>query len=236
MSIAPLQRDRHVSLSDGGRGGLQGALHGPATKGLSPAGPSALPMRGRARNDGLLEVMKVRVLVAYASRYGATEGIAERIAATLVSEGLDVDIEPVEEASDLHRYDAFVIGSAAFIGSWMKEASQFVRRHRELLSSMPLWLFSSGPIGAATVDAKGRDVRTVAEPKEFAEFAALKPNGRRVFFGALKRSKLTGAHRLMSVMPASERLLVEGDFRNWDEIDEWAKGIAHELAVPAGLA
>ncbi|MFI5282593.1 MAG: flavodoxin domain-containing protein [Candidatus Dormibacterales bacterium] len=175
----------------------------------------------------------MRILVAYASRYGSTEVIAERIAATLVAQGIDVDVEPVKEARDLHRYDAFVIGSAAFVGSWMKEAAEFVRRHRQILSGMPVWMFSAGPVGTATVDAKGRDVKTAAAPKEFTEFAGLKPRDQRVFFGALDRAKLTGAHRLMSLVPASEKLLIEGDFRDWKEIDAWAQGIAHEVAAVA---
>jgi menaquinone-dependent protoporphyrinogen oxidase len=178
----------------------------------------------------MCEVMKVRILVAYASRYGSTAGIAERIAATLKLQGLDSDVMPVEEARELERYDAFVIGSAAYMGSWMKGAAQFVRRNRTLLSGKPVWLFSSGPIGTATVDAKGRDVRIAAAPKEFDEFADLKPRDHRVFFGALERAKLTGTHRLISRVPASQKILLEGDFRDWKEIDGWAEGIAHELA------
>jgi len=176
------------------------------------------------------------ILVAYASKYGATQGIAERIAQTLKSEGLEVDLQPVSAVSDPARYDAFVIGSAAFIGSWLKEAGQFVRRHRELLATKPVWLFSSGPIGKETKDAKGRDVLVASEPKEFAEFdGSIKPKGQKVFFGALDSKKLRGTHRFFSLVPASQRVLIEGDFRDWDLIEGWARSIAHELApAPVG--
>lgn len=171
------------------------------------------------------------ILVAYATKYGSTRGIAERIAATLKAEGLETDIRPAAEARDITPYDAFVIGSAAYMGSWLKEAVELVRRNRQLLATKPVWLFSSGPVGTATKDPKGRDVLVASEPKEFAEFTRLiKPKGTQVFFGVLDRTKLRGAHRLFALVPASEKILIEGDFRNWNQIESWAESIAHELA------
>ena len=171
------------------------------------------------------------VLVAYASKYGSTQGIAEQVAGTLRMRGLQVELRPLAHATDLAQYDAFVIGSAAYIGSWLMEARDFVRRHRDELAAKPLWLFSSGPVGTATKDKEGRDVLVTSEPKEFIEFAALNPRGTKVFFGALDSKKLRGVHRLFSLAPASDKLLIEGDFRDWKAIEEWADGIAHELAV-----
>jgi menaquinone-dependent protoporphyrinogen oxidase len=175
------------------------------------------------------------ILVAYATQYGSTQGIAERLAARLKGEGLEVELQPIAAVGDISRYEAFVIGSAAYIGSWLKEATRFARRNHNVLATRPVWLFSSGPIGTATKDEKGRDVLLAAEPKEFAEFAAsIRPRGYRVFFGALDRKKLKGAHRLMAMLPASKEWLIEGDFRDWDRIEAWADEIAHDLArVPA---
>jgi menaquinone-dependent protoporphyrinogen oxidase len=128
----------------------------------------------------------MKVLVAYASRHGATRGIAERIAQTLVRNELEVTLRPAEEARAVDQYDAFVIGSAAYMGQWLSGATRFVHQHRSLLASRPNWMFSSGPVGSETVDAKGRNVIEASIPKEFAEFAdALKPRDQRVFVGAL---------------------------------------------------
>jgi menaquinone-dependent protoporphyrinogen oxidase len=172
------------------------------------------------------------ILVVYATKYGSTQGIAERIACTLKAVGVEVDIQPAGEVHDLARYDAFVIGSAAYLGSWLKEAANFVRRHSETLATKPVWLFSSGPLGTSTNDPQGRDILVASEPKEFAEFApTIKPMGMQVFFGALDRTKLRGAHRLFSLVPASQKVLIEGDFRNWNLIEAWAKSIAQELAL-----
>jgi menaquinone-dependent protoporphyrinogen oxidase len=172
------------------------------------------------------------ILVAYATRYGSTRGIAERIAGTLEAEGLKVDLQPAGAVRDLARYDAVVIGSAAYIGSWLKEAAELVRRNYATLATKPVWLFSSGPLGTATKDPHGRDILVASQPKEFAEFAqTVKPRGTQVFFGALDHTKLRGAHRLFSLVPASQKVLIEGDFRNWNLIEAWARSIAHELAL-----
>ena len=42
----------------------------------------------------------MKVLIAYSSRYGATQGIAERIAATLRQQGLEAAAQPAEDADD----------------------------------------------------------------------------------------------------------------------------------------
>ena len=89
----------------------------------------------------------MRVLIAYASRHGATQGIAERIAGTLTAAGLDAEIRPLKDVGDPAGYDAFVIGSAVYMFHWLKEMPRFLRRNQKLLSEQPVWLFSSGPLG-----------------------------------------------------------------------------------------
>jgi len=166
------------------------------------------------------EETTMTTLVVYASKYGATQGIAERIADKLVSSGHPAQARPVKAAGDLLSYDAYVVGSAAYMGSWLKEAAEFVRSNQALLVTRPVWLFSSGPLGTATKDAKGRDLLVTSEPKEFTEFAeAIEPRATRVFFGALNPSKLGLAHRAARRLPAARPLLPEGDFRNWTAID-----------------
>jgi len=84
------------------------------------------------------------VLVTYASMYGATEEIATRVAETLREAGQEVQVLPVQEAGDVTRFDAFVIGSAVYFGAWLKDAVKFVEQNQATLSTRPVWLFSSG--------------------------------------------------------------------------------------------
>ena len=181
--------------------------------------------------------MTPRILVAYASKHGATRAIAERIAATLQAAGLAATALPVDEVTDPTPYDAFVIGGAAYYGSWLKEATAFVRHNQEILTAHPVWLFSSGPLGTATTDDQRHDVLVAAEPTEFAVFKeAIAPRGTRVFFGVLDLGTLGFAERVVRALPAGRALLPEGDFRDWEAIESWAASIARALAPQPAAA
>jgi menaquinone-dependent protoporphyrinogen IX oxidase len=88
----------------------------------------------------------MHVLVAYGSKMGGTAGIAELIGDALTDAGLQADVRPVAEVSQLDRYDAVVIGGALYTGHWHRQARRFVRRHTDALRERPVWLFSSGPL------------------------------------------------------------------------------------------
>ena len=175
---------------------------------------------------------EMRVLVAYASKYGSTKAIAERIAATIRERGVSVDAVAAKDVRDAGGYDAFVVGSALYILDWMKDAKAFVERNRALLSTRPLWLFSSGPISPGTTDMQGRDARTTCAKKEVMALGdELHTRDHHIFWGALDREKLRLPDRLIAAMPAFPG--TAGDFRDWNEVTTWATGVAEELA---GLA
>lgn len=174
----------------------------------------------------------MKVLVAYATRHGATAGIAERIAATLQAEGIDAEARSAASVRTLAPYDAFVVGSAAYMFHWLGDATKLVRRHRAELAAKPTWLFSSGPLGTEPLNEKGQDQKEAAVPKELPELAAaVKARGHAVFFGAYdKDAEAIGvAERMMKLMPAARDALPSGDFRDWPEIEAWARAIAAEL-------
>jgi menaquinone-dependent protoporphyrinogen oxidase len=177
----------------------------------------------------------MKVLVTYGSRHGATAGIAERIAEGLRAAGMSADVRPVGEVEDADPYAAFVVGSAAYAGHWLKEATAFVKRHRAVLAERPVWLFSSGPIGTDLVDEKGRDVLETSRPKEFDELRAkIGPRGEQVFFGAWdpEAPAIGVAERLLRRMPTSWAAAIPtGDFRDWPAIDAWTAHIAEELVA-----
>ena len=173
----------------------------------------------------------MRVLVACASRHGATRGIAERIAATLSAAGHDAAAMPLRDVGDLDGYDAFVVGSAVYMFHWLREATKFVRHNRTLLAARPVWLFSSGPLGTEATDAKGRDLLEASEAKEMAGFVeAIRPRGHAMFFGAYSPGAPVGlGERFVAMMPAARDAMPKGDFRDWDAIEAWAVSIAADL-------
>lgn len=172
----------------------------------------------------------MKLLVAYESKHGATHGIAEAIAAELRASGFTVDLARAREVVDVTGYDAFVIGSAVYYGTWLREALDLITREREVLRAHPVWLFSSGPIGAAKKDEQGRDVRNASVPKSISDIRSeISPRAHHVFFGALDKSRLGLADKLIASMPAFPG--AEGDFRDWKEIRSWAAAIARDLAA-----
>ena len=174
----------------------------------------------------------MKVLVAYASKYGATEGIAQRIGERLQQHGLDVDVAKCEDTRGVPEYDAHVVGSAVYEFNWRKDARRFVKRNADTLATKPTWLFSSGPVGTEKVDKDGKDVLEGAAPKQFSNYASLlHPRGMQVFRGAYDHEKVRGGDRIIAWMPAIRDVLPEGDFREWDAIDAWADSIADELGA-----
>jgi menaquinone-dependent protoporphyrinogen oxidase len=176
----------------------------------------------------------MRVLVAYATRHGATRGIAERIADTLVRTGLEAVARSTEEPVEPTHYDAFVIGSAVYAFRWEKDATDFVRHNERLLSTRPVWLFSSGPLGPPEHDEHGKEVRPV--PKIVAELSErIHPRDHHVFFGAYDptAAPIGIIERLTRLAPAGKEALPVGDFRDWEEIEAWATRIAEELTPVA---
>jgi len=172
---------------------------------------------------------RMKVLVAYASKYGSTKGIAEFISEKLHQHGLDAEVRDISTAQALGQYDAFVVGSAVFMGHWMKEARQFVSQNQSVLSSRPVWIFSSGPTGTSETDKKGRNLREVSGPTELDELrTSLKPRDHHVFFGAFFPDKIKGMMGFFGKMAPKED---QGDFRNWTEIEAWTNNIADSLSA-----
>jgi menaquinone-dependent protoporphyrinogen oxidase len=169
------------------------------------------------------------ILVAYATKYGSTRQIAERIAEQLRSARLEVDVQPVKAVGDLTGYEAIILGSAVFYGSWMSAAVKFAQHNQAVLSTRAVRLFSSGPLGTGVTDVHGHDVREAAVPKQITELtSAIKPRDHRVFFGALNRAGLRFPDSLVARLSAFPG--VEGDFRDWADVEPWAQSIAQELA------
>ena len=167
-----------------------------------------------------------RVLIGYASRFGSTRDIANRIAGAVRTDGSDVDVCSVDEISDFDRYDAVVFGSGVYDGSWTAEATELMRRHAAVLARKPLWLFSVGSFGDRH-PIVGKLIKK--EPKDIGDLErTLHPRDYRVFAGVID----------LDHWPAWGRLLFKalgghaGDNRQWPDIDAWAEQVAQELRAP----
>jgi len=167
--------------------------------------------------------MDIKVLVAYATKKGATAEIAEEIGRVLQQAGLLTDVLPIDRVTDLSPYKAVVLGSAVYIGQWQKKAAAFLQANEEKLAELPVWLFSSGPTG------KGDPVQLMNGwrfPKALQPIAdRIHTRDIAVFHGVLDLKKLNLVEKWM-IKNVKAPL---GDFRDWDAINAWARAISDAL-------
>jgi menaquinone-dependent protoporphyrinogen oxidase len=189
------------------------------------------------------------VQVIYASRHGGTAGIANRIADVLQAEGVQVVVADAINKPDPGGFDAYVIGSGVYIGSWLKEAAEFLERHQATLATRPVWLFSSGPLPGSSKVTEAEDPIAVALGPEEGPgsggrkkietlSAVIHPRDHRVFLGAFDPNDPPKSmpERLVRLMPVAKQALPAGDFREWNVIEAWARKIAAELIAPVPVA
>ena len=185
-----------------------------------------------------------RVLIVHASRHGATAGIAERIAEVLRTAGTDPVVVGAADMVDPAPFDACVVGGGVYMGSWVKEGTDYLERFAPTLEGRPVWLFSSGPLLGSTKESKDPDVDPIENAlgpadgpgsggrRRIEELAArIHPRDHRVFAGAFdpKDPPRSMSERLVRMMPASKGILPPGDFREWPAIEAWAREIAITL-------
>jgi len=167
--------------------------------------------------------MAAQVLVAYATQYGATAEIAEKIGQVLRQLGWSTDVLPVERVSDLSRYKAIVLGSAVYAGRWRKEAARFLEANETKLVERLVWLFSSGPTGAGEPVELMKGWHFPEVQQAIAD--RIQPRSIAFFHGMLDMKKLhLGEKLIVKVIKVPV-----GDFRNWEVIVTWAEAIADTL-------
>ena len=160
----------------------------------------------------------MKVLVCAASKYGATSEIAQAVADVLAGRGCEVTVLPPEKVGAVEEFDAVVLGSAVYMGQWMKPARELAERSASALAARQVWLFSSGPIGEPAKPADDPvDVTKILQ--------ATKARDHQIFTGKLVKKDLSFPDRaIVSAIRAQE-----GDFRDWAQIRDWATGIADAL-------
>jgi len=164
-----------------------------------------------------------KVLVAYASKRGATAEIAEKIGQVLEQAGLAVDVQPADRVSDLTPYRTVVLGSAVYIGRWRKEAVKFLEANQEALAERAVWLFSSGPTGEGDLVELTQGWRFPKGQQPIAD--RIQPRDVVVFHGAIDKEDLNFIERFM-IKNVKAPI---GDFCDWDAITAWATSIADVL-------
>jgi len=170
-----------------------------------------------------------RILVTYASRAGSTADIAEAIGRILSEGGAWVDVIPMNEVKDLSAYQAVVAGSAIRGSRWLPEALQFVETHKLALAKKTCAMFTV----CITMAMKNAEkYRTGVAGWVAPVRAMVRPVDEGFFAGMLDFSKLPfNWDTLMLRLTVALGIFPRGDHRDWNAINNWAKGLKSVLGT-----
>lgn len=145
----------------------------------------------------------MKILVAYATMYGSTGEVAEKIAKVLESRGMKVDVFDVSRISDVSFYDAAVVGAPVIGFKFLQSASDFVISNKAFLSRIPVAFFTLGmfmkkdtPRRRKWFANRLKVVTKHVEPRDIG------------FFGGKNDKE---------------------DCRDWEKISAWAEGLAEKF-------
>ncbi len=183
-----------------------------------------------ARIVGSKKKVGQKILVAYASESGTTAEVAEAIGEVLCQEGNTVETKWVKNVNDLNNYDAVIIGSAIQYDRWMPEATEFVTANQNILSKLPVAYFFTC-LALSIQNEKAAKKKAMAySDKLYLLVPQVKPVDVGRFAGVLDYNKLSFFFRLIFKVILSILGVQEGDYRDWDAIRSWAKGLHFKLS------
>jgi menaquinone-dependent protoporphyrinogen oxidase len=158
----------------------------------------------------------MKVLVAYATRYGSTAEVAEKIGEVIRSKGAEVDVANIKDKPDPVGYDAAVVGGAIYIMMLSGKTKGFVAKHRKTLKNMPVAYFvlsgllkEDTPENREKIGSKLNSIKKKVAPIDVA-----------LFGGVFDPSK---GPKMMAEEPGY-------DSRDWDAISAWAEGLVSKFA------
>lgn len=166
----------------------------------------------------------MKALVVYSTKTGCTEGVAERIGKELAAHGVAVDVMAADKAPSPEAYDAVVVGSGIRAGQWHSSAKAWFSAHADALRELPVAMYTCCLTMADDAE-KTEEVRAYTD--SLLAGSGIEPIDIGLFAGWNEPKAFGFAERtILKVMKAPQ-----GDFRDWDAIDEWTRGVAPRLSA-----
>jgi menaquinone-dependent protoporphyrinogen oxidase len=85
------------------------------------------------------------ILVAYATKHGSTEEVADAVAQVIRQLDQTADVRPAAKVKDVSSYEFIILGAPLYRGRLHKDALRFLTRHHAALANIPLAVFALGP-------------------------------------------------------------------------------------------
>jgi menaquinone-dependent protoporphyrinogen oxidase len=160
----------------------------------------------------------MKVLVAFASERGGTEGLADMVGSDLRFLGHSVTDVAAHAVTSVDEYDAVIVGAPIYFGRWHAEALDFIDRFAEPLRQRPVWLFASGPLND---DAVKGPIKPISHVKQAMK--KVNARGQITFGGRLSPAQCDTFMATRMVKKHS------GDFRDFTAVSVWVNEVNKEL-------
>ena len=190
---------------------------------------------------GMKPLEKLRLLIAYASRFGSTSEISQEIGDILRQEDFNVDLIDLKGNSgkipNLSDYEGILVGSGIRMGRWTKEGLDFLKNNCKELSQKNLGLFVSSGEAAnpKTYDqAKKKYLEDILKKIGLLQSDVLIEAFGGVFdLSSSNHYSFFEKKMLKRIAKSSAGFIVQdgkmNDFRNWQLIREWATAFADRI-------
>jgi menaquinone-dependent protoporphyrinogen oxidase len=136
----------------------------------------------------------------------------------MCSKEVATDVLLIKNVSDISSCQAVVIGSAIYMGKWMSEAVDFVKKNKDILRQVPVAYFLACMTLSHPTEEKRAEVLSYMDPiiKAVPE---IKPVAIGTFAGAMDYNNLSWLNKKILKSKGTP----EGDFRDWNAIRAWAR-------------
>ena len=186
--------------------------------------------------------MKLKILIAYCTRYGATESTSEEIAKVLREEGFDVHVANTkkEKIKDISEYEFIIVAAGLQMFKWCKESESFLKKFHNELREKKLAIFVSSGARAITEyddDTKALDEQWQKQLVDKVEKYSLSPIALGIFGGLWDYNKMNFVFK-KTMIPFKMKLDEVGieevqpgvyDTRDWDEIRNWTRELVEKV-------
>lgn len=175
-------------------------------------------------------------LIAYCTQDGQTLRIAERIAATLVSEGVGADVcEAAEAPVDLNPYDVIALGGPIHRGRHDPDLQAFAHRLGQLAGGGATAFFSVSLTASRTDERSREAVQTIVD--DTLVKAGWQPQLVTTFGGALPYTHYGVIKRLLMRWVVKREggptdISQDYEFTDWGAVDEFARALARLVHPP----
>jgi menaquinone-dependent protoporphyrinogen IX oxidase len=178
-----------------------------------------------------------KVLIAFGSRWGSTEGIAYELSRELTNIGLKPALINLRQTNQDHwpavdKYSAIILGTGIRISQWTKEVKEYLKKNQEKLVNGDVILGFFISCGyASDPDHYPIAIREFIE-KKFRKIG-IKPDIFEAFGGIFDfsvNSKLTSIDRKILKLGARDLCMkidynTKNDYRNWERVHEFSTKI-----------